>query len=172
MSSTRRLQRLAISVARLLQRSQRLRADDIARHQPQTQRPILPGVMACRRGQRMRAEQCLAAAGRDADADVRRRAGRIDEALSEIRRNRIRRIVLLRQRRAERDIEAGFILRAARQIEKASQRIERFLLILLELQSHAFFSGRLVMLKDKEKNLTTKAPRTPRSTKLNSWFSW
>ena len=127
-----RLQRLAVGVAGRLQRSQR-------------QRPVLPGVMASRGGERVRAEQGLAAAGGDAHAHVGRGPLVVDEALRQIGRDRLRRVLLFEQGLAEGGVERGLVARAARQGKEARERGERLALVTLEGQRHAGASCRARM---------------------------
>ena len=140
-----RLQRLAVGVAGRLQRSQRLLADHVGGHQPQRQRPVLAGVVAGRGGERVRAEQGLAAAGGDAHAHIGRGPIVVDETLREIGRDRLRRVLLFEQGLAEGGVERGLVARAARQGEEARERGERLALVTLEGQRHAGASCRARM---------------------------
>ena len=140
-----RLQRLAVGVAGGLQRAERLLADHVGGHQPQRQRPVLAGVVAGRGGERVRAEQGLAAAGGDAHAHVGRGPIVVDEALRQIGRDRLRRVLLFEQGLAEGGVERGLVARAAGQGEEARERGERLALVTLEGQRHAGASCRARM---------------------------
>ena len=140
-----RLQRLAVGVTGGLQRAERLLADHVGGHQPQRQRPVLAGVVAGRGGERVRAEQGLAAAGGDAHAHIGRGPIVVDEALRQIGRDRLRRVLLFEQGLAEGDVERSLVARAAGQGEEARERSERLALVTLEGQRHAGASCRARM---------------------------
>ena len=104
------------------------------------QRATRLGVFAPGQGQRVRAEQGLAAAGGNADAHIGHTAAGTGEALAEIGWNLRRRHLLRRQRGAEGGVEPGLVLRVAGAGEEIAERVESLLLIVFEDQAHGRLS--------------------------------
>ncbi len=127
-----RLQRLTIGVADLLERAERLVGDRARRDQPQHNRIAAREIGVARDADGVGGEQCLAAAGRQAQA-----------AIGHTRQPRERAVGRsIRPRLADRacgGIGSGMVA-DRRLVEEGAERIERAALIVLELHQRAFTS--------------------------------
>ena len=129
----RRVERAPVGVAGVLERLRRLAADDVGGREPEDQRIFLLDPRLARHGDGVRGEEGLAAAGGQAEADVRRVRQSLERPVGAGEPAEPRRAFGRAHRRRVGRRRAG----DARLLEESAQAFQRFGLVGFELHRYA-----------------------------------